>query len=83
MTKKDKCRCGKPLISTETKPVWVHCEDPFCDYVVMHGDWMIDRIFNIRSENKFAKSGPRKGEYIGSPIAVKITDIKKNYREKR
>lgn len=77
----DICMCGEPLIMTDTKPVWVYCEDPYCDYVVMHGDYMIDRIFMRRSTNKFCKSGPMKGYYQGSPLTFKITDIKKNYKE--
>ncbi|WP_042349228.1 hypothetical protein [Bacillus massiliigorillae] len=81
MNKKDICKCGEPLIQTSTKPIWVHCENPYCDYVVMYGDWVVNRIFQTAYETKFIKSGSRKGYYKGSPLNIKITDIKKNYIE--
>ncbi|WP_019242951.1 MULTISPECIES: hypothetical protein [Bacillus] len=82
MKKTDICKCGRELIQTDTKPIWVYCENPYCDYVVMHGDWLVDRIFRSFSQNKFAKDGPKKGYYLGSPMEIKITDIKKNYKER-
>ncbi|MGM9926008.1 MAG: hypothetical protein ACI35R_17315 [Bacillus sp. (in: firmicutes)] len=82
MKKLGLCKCGQPLIQTNTKPIWVHCEDPYCDYVVMYGDWLVNHIFKTPYESKFAKTGPNKGYYQGSPLAIKLTDIKKNYRER-
>ena len=83
MDKKRMCKCGNRLKMTETSPVWVYCEDPYCDYVVMYGDWQLDTIYKSYSENKFWKSGPKKGWYRGSPIEVRITDIKSNFKWKQ
>ncbi|MFS0784551.1 hypothetical protein [Bacillus sp. 1P06AnD] len=80
MGKGQTCKCGNPLTFTDSVPVWVYCEEPSCDYVVMYGDWQIDRIYKTYSENKFWKSGPKKGWYRGSPVSIHITDIKKNFR---
>ena len=80
MHKIDTCKCGLLLIFTNTKPVWVHCEDPYCDYVVMYGDYVVDRAFRTYSSNKFVKNGPKKGYYQGSPLLIHITDIKKNFK---
>lgn len=82
MCKIDRCKCGLPLLFSDTVPVWVYCEDPYCDYVVMYGDYFVDRVFRTYSTNKFAKDGPKKGYYQGSPLVFKITDIKKNYLER-
>ena len=79
ISKNDKCKCGRKLILTQTKPAWVYCEFPYCDYVVMYGDYKIDRIFKTYSESKFIKEGPDKGKYQGSPVSIYITDIKPNY----
>ncbi|MGN1387526.1 MAG: hypothetical protein ACI4XS_13085 [Bacillus sp. (in: firmicutes)] len=80
LRKEDVCKCGGKLVLTKTKPVWVHCKDPYCDYVVMYGDFQVDRIFKTYSQSKFEKDGPNKGQYRGSPVVIHITDIKKNFR---
>lgn len=80
LRKEDVCKCGRKLILTKTKPVWVHCEDYYCDYVVMYDDFLVDRIFKSYSHSKFEKSGPYKGQYKGSPVAIHITDIKPGFR---
>lgn len=82
LRKNDVCKCGGKLVLTKTKPVWVYCNDPYCDYVVMYGDFQVDRIFKTYSKCKFEKDGPNKGKYVGSPISIFITDIKKNFRFK-
>ena len=82
LRKNDVCKCGGQLVLSKTRPVWVYCNDPYCDYVVMYGDFQVDRIFKTYSKSKFEMEGPNKGAYIGSPVAVYITDIKKNFRFK-